>query len=63
MASVDLKKLDREFALLKSLQGDLSECSMGMSGDFELAIKKGSTMLRLGRVLFEEGLPNLPDFE
>jgi len=26
--------------------------SMGMSGDFEAAVKAGSTMLRLGRVLF-----------
>jgi len=28
-------------------------CSMGMSGDFELAIKCGSNMLRLGSVLFK----------
>ena len=27
--------------------------SMGMSGDFEVACRAGSTMLRLGRVLFE----------
>jgi uncharacterized pyridoxal phosphate-containing UPF0001 family protein len=27
---------------------------MGMSGDFEAACRAGSTMLRLGRVLFEE---------
>lgn len=27
-------------------------CSMGMSGDFELAIECGSTMVRLGSVLF-----------
>jgi PLP dependent protein len=26
--------------------------SMGMSGDFEAALAAGSTMLRLGRVLF-----------
>jgi pyridoxal phosphate enzyme (YggS family) len=26
--------------------------SMGMSGDFELAVREGSTMLRLGQVLF-----------
>lgn len=29
-----------------------SVCSMGMSGDFELAIECGSTMIRLGSVLF-----------
>jgi uncharacterized pyridoxal phosphate-containing UPF0001 family protein len=27
--------------------------SMGMSGDFEAACRAGSTMLRLGRILFE----------
>lgn len=29
-------------------------CSMGMSGDFELAIECGSTMIRLGSVLFQK---------
>lgn len=42
----------KEFKLLKSLQGDLPECSMGMSEDYEIAIEEGSTMLRLGRILF-----------
>lgn len=63
MASLDPQKTANEFALLKSLQNGFPECSMGMSDDFELAIKNGCTMLRLGRVLFEEGLPSLPDFE
>ena len=27
-------------------------CSMGMSGDFELAIKCGSNMIRLGSILY-----------
>jgi len=31
--------------------------SMGMSGDFEAACRAGSTMLRLGRVLFESLAP------
>lgn len=31
----------------------LKELSMGMSDDFELAIEEGSTMVRLGRALFE----------
>jgi pyridoxal phosphate enzyme (YggS family) len=30
----------------------LSELSMGMSGDFELAIEEGATLVRLGSVLF-----------
>ncbi len=31
---------------------DLPELSMGMSGDFELAVKEGATMVRLGTRLF-----------
>ena len=30
----------------------LPELSMGMSGDYELAIEAGSTMIRLGQTLF-----------
>ncbi len=30
----------------------LPECSMGMSGDLELAVAEGSTMVRIGRDLF-----------
>ena len=30
----------------------LTELSMGMSGDFKIAIQEGSTMVRLGTVLF-----------
>jgi uncharacterized pyridoxal phosphate-containing UPF0001 family protein len=28
--------------------------SLGMSDDFEMAVEEGSTMVRLGRVLFGE---------
>jgi uncharacterized pyridoxal phosphate-containing UPF0001 family protein len=31
-----------------------TELSMGMSGDYEIAIDEGSTMLRLGTILFGE---------
>ena len=31
---------------------ELPELSMGMSGDFEVAIEEGSTMVRIGRALF-----------
>jgi hypothetical protein len=31
---------------------DLSELSMGMSGDFEIAIEEGSTLVRIGTALF-----------
>lgn len=33
---------------------DLSELSMGMSGDFEIAIEEGSTMVRVGTAIFGE---------
>lgn len=32
----------------------LAELSMGMSGDFEVAIEEGATMVRIGRALFGE---------
>ena len=31
----------------------LTELSMGMSGDFEIAIEEGATMVRVGSLLFE----------
>ena len=33
---------------------DLPELSMGMSGDFEVAIEEGATIVRIGTALFEE---------
>ncbi len=33
----------------------LSELSMGMSNDFEVAVEEGATMVRLGSTLFSEG--------
>jgi pyridoxal phosphate enzyme (YggS family) len=51
------------FGRLRRLRDDLAaaggarldELSMGMSDDFEVAVAEGSTVLRLGRVLFGEG--------
>lgn len=43
------EKLSREFAGL-----EFSELSMGMSGDFEMAIEEGSTLVRIGTALFGE---------
>lgn len=42
------------FALLAKLAGDneLTQISMGMSGDFETAIKLGATHIRVGTALF-----------
>jgi PLP dependent protein len=36
---------------------DLSELSMGMSGDFAVAVEEGATLVRIGRVLLEEDGP------
>jgi PLP dependent protein len=36
---------------------DLSELSMGMSGDYEVAIEEGATIVRVGSALFEGVLP------
>lgn len=52
------------FKALKDLQGDvkseaipridMSELSMGMSGDFETAIEQGATLVRVGTAIFGE---------
>lgn len=42
------------FRLLRRLVSDhgLAHCSMGMSGDLEIAVEEGSTMVRVGSALF-----------
>lgn len=42
------------FRLLRSLVDDngLHECSMGMSGDWPVAVQEGATMIRIGSSLF-----------
>ncbi len=44
----------RWFARLRELRAHLglAELSMGMSGDFEIAVEEGATMVRVGRALF-----------
>jgi hypothetical protein len=57
----DLDAARREFAALRELRDRLSratgrtlpELSMGMSGDFEVAIEEGATIVRVGSALFE----------
>lgn len=46
-----LRKLRDEFAR-RHPRLDLGELSMGMSGDFEIAIEEGSTLVRIGTALF-----------
>ncbi|MCK4737504.1 MAG: YggS family pyridoxal phosphate-dependent enzyme, partial [Sulfurimonas sp.] len=45
------KSFETTYDIYKELEG-ATICSMGMSGDFELAIECGSNMVRLGSVLF-----------
>ena len=60
----DVGRIASAFAALRSLKDDverigsghipLEHLSMGMTDDFEIAIAEGSTMVRLGRILFGE---------
>jgi len=48
------KSFERTFKIFEELKNKgATICSMGMSGDYELAVKCGSNMLRLGSVLFK----------
>ena len=50
----DRQGAQKAFAALARMARDVGvqELSMGMSDDFELAVREGSTMIRLGRTLF-----------
>jgi PLP dependent protein len=62
--SDDSKKVKAEFEVLKRLYDQLAECgegttnihfetlSMGMSGDYKLALESGSNMIRVGSAIF-----------
>lgn len=47
-----LQKLFQHYAALKTSNINLTQLSMGMSGDYNLAIERGSTMVRIGSLLF-----------
>jgi pyridoxal phosphate enzyme (YggS family) len=67
----DPSRVRRQFRTVRALRDSLqsrdplvTHLSMGMSGDFEIAIEEGATMIRLGTVLFgpristmAEGMP------
>ncbi len=58
----DQKQIEKEFQLLKRLfeetqklqldNMEMTELSMGMSGDFQIALECGSTMIRIGTDIF-----------
>lgn len=47
------KSFDTTYEIYKQCEG-ATLCSMGMSGDFELAIECGSNMIRLGSIMFNK---------
>ncbi len=51
----DTEEIRVQFAEMKALQKqyNLKELSIGMSQDYQIAIEEGSTMIRLGRALFD----------
>ena len=48
----EFKTLKSNFDELKKNNADISVLSMGMSGDYQLAIEEGSTMVRIGSSIF-----------
>lgn len=38
---------------------ELNELSMGMSGDYPIAVEEGATIVRVGRSIFKEDFANL----
>jgi uncharacterized pyridoxal phosphate-containing UPF0001 family protein len=61
----DMTQVRKEFRQLKSIfellksrffggKDDFREISMGMSGDYKTALEEGSTMIRIGTLLFGE---------
>jgi len=67
--SSDAQRVRQCFVLLRTLRDQLrqeapagvalDELSMGMSGDFEIAIEEGATVVRVGQAIF--GARALPD--
>jgi PLP dependent protein len=51
---IALRKLRDELANEKIPNVSLTELSMGMSGDFEVAIEEGATLVRVGTAIFGE---------
>jgi len=55
----DEEKVRKSFSQLRLLKDELNgkgfglkELSMGMTGDFKLALEEGATMLRIGTAIF-----------
>jgi hypothetical protein len=53
-AFASLRRLKEEIEAARIANVSMEHLSMGMTDDFEIAIAEGSTMIRLGRILFGE---------
>jgi pyridoxal phosphate enzyme (YggS family) len=53
-AFANLRRLKEEIEAARMENVSMEHLSMGMTDDFEIAIAEGSTMIRLGRILFGE---------
>jgi len=49
-----LRELSQEIAEAQLPDVEMHELSMGMSGDFEVAIEEGATLIRVGTAIFGE---------
>ena len=49
-----LKQLQEEIKALQIPNVEMNELSMGMSGDLEIAIEEGATIVRVGTAVFGE---------
>jgi uncharacterized pyridoxal phosphate-containing UPF0001 family protein len=47
-----LRELRDRLRGLQLVEGSLSELSMGMTGDFEVAVAEGATLVRIGTAIF-----------
>lgn len=47
-----LKKLQRNLIASAVITPEMTELSMGMTGDFEVAVEEGATLVRIGTALF-----------
>jgi uncharacterized pyridoxal phosphate-containing UPF0001 family protein len=50
----EFKKLNRLFRQLSATFAEPPVLSTGMSGDYQIALEEGSTMVRIGSLLFGE---------
>ncbi len=56
-AFVRLRELFEDIAARKTGGPHFTQLSMGMSGDFEVAVEEGATIVRVGAALFAPGVP------